>query len=272
MENYSESIQNILSNMTTYLPLILKAIAVLIIGLWVIKKIMRVVQTALSKSGISADIQPFLVSIISVLLKVLLVFTVAEIVGIETTSFVAILAAAGFAVGMALQGSLSNFAAGVMILIFKPYRVNDMVSLQDQMGRVQEIQIFNTLISTLDNKTVIVPNGQAISDVIENLSSKEKLRVDMNVHVPYAEDFPKIKKIITEAVAATPKVLAEPIPFVGIEAFDSHNVVLTVRPYANTEDYWDVYFACMENIKNVLSKNNVKVAYSEGVELGDIGL
>ena len=271
MESAQIYLQDFLQVIMEYAPNFILAIVVLIIGFWAIGRITRLMTKAMVNSGVSEDLQPFLLSLSGTLLKVLLIFSVAGMVGIETTSFVAVLAAAGFAIGMALQGSLSNFAAGVMILIFKPYKTGDLIEVEDQMGHVQEIQIFNTVITTLDNRTVIIPNSTAIGGIITNLSSKGSLRVDLQVTMPYQEDFPKVREIILEAVKQTPKVLANPEPFVGIETFDSHNIVLAVRPYANTEDYWDVYFTTNENIKKALGDNGIKVAYSEGVELGPIG-
>lgn len=254
-----------------YAPKLALAIAVLLIGLWIIKTISNLIGKTLEKSNISKDVQPFLRTLVDVTLKVLLVFSVAGMVGIETTSFVAVLAAAGFAVGMALQGSLSNFAAGVMVLVFKPYKIEDIIKIEDEMGHVEEIQIFNTIIKTFDNKTVIIPNSTAISGIITNLSTKEFIRVDLNVHIPYAEDFPKVKEILERALRNTPKVLSAPAPFVGIESFDSHNVILSARPYTKADDYWDVYYAANQNIKAALAENNIQVAYSEGIELGKIG-
>ncbi len=255
-----------------YAPKFIMALVVLIVGLWIINKLVDIAGKAMEKSGVSEDIRPFLSSLIGVLLKVLLLFSVAGMVGIETTSFVAMLAAAGFAIGMALQGSLGNFAAGVMVLVFKPYKVGDVVKIEDEMGHVKEIQIFNTLVKTFDNRTVIIPNGTAIGGIITNLSTEKFLRVDLQVAMPYAEDSKKVIGIIKEALKNTPKVMQDPEPFVGIEAFDSHYVTMAVRPYAMTEDYWDVYFAANEAVKNALGKNGIKMAYSEGVELGDIGL
>ncbi len=267
----TSKLDGLLKNAIEFAPKIVMALVVLLIGLWVINNIVSFLGNAMEKAGLDKDIRPFLKSLVGVLLKVMLIFSVAGIVGIETTSFVAVLAAAGFAIGMALQGSLGNFAAGVMILIFKPYRVGDLVNLQDEMGHVQEVQIFNTIIKTLDNKTSIVPNGLAISGIITNLSTEEVLRVDLNVTIPYAQDFPQARQVILDAVKKTPKVLSDPAPFVGIEEFDSHNIKLVVRPYAKTEDYWDVYFETYTNVKAAMSSNNMKVAYSEGIELGDIG-
>lgn len=254
-----------------YAPKVLLALVVLIIGLWIIGRISGVISKALEKSGLDKDIRPFLTSIISVLLKVLLVFAVAEMVGIKTTSFVAILAAASFAIGMALQGSLANFAAGVMIMIFKPYRTGDLINTQGQIGHVKEVQIFNTILTTPDHKTTIIPNSLAISGVVENLSTQEKLRVDLNVNVPYNASFPEVKKVILDAIDRTPKVLSEPAPFVGIESYDSHSIKLAVRPYATTADYWDVYFGTYENVKAALAASGAQVAYPEGVDFGPMG-
>jgi len=133
------------------------------------------------------------------------------------------------------------------------------------------VQIFNTVLATLDNKTVIVPNSEAINGAITNLSTREILRVDLEVPMPYAEDFERIESVLLEALRQTPKVLLEPAPFVGIQKFDSHSIVLDVRPYAESEDYWDVYYGAYRNIKRALNEHGIPVAYSEGVELGTIG-
>lgn len=254
-----------------YAPKILLAIAVLVIGLRLINWVADLTGKMMQRNNVSEDIRPFLESMLGMILKILLLFSVAGIVGIETTSFVAVLAAAGFAVGMALQGSLSNFAAGVMIIIFRPYRVGDLIQVEGEMGHVLEVQIFNTIISTFDNKTVIIPNGIAISGIITNLSTRDYLRVDLNVSMPYAEDFDKVEAIILDALHNTPKVLKDPAPFVGIESFDSHNIILSVRPYTLTEDYWDVFYGANRAVKQALGANGIKVAYSEGVEMGAIG-
>ncbi len=255
----------------SHVPTLLLAIVVLIIGLRLINLGTRLAAKAMERNNVSEDIRPFLTSMLSISLKILLLFSVANIVGIQTTSFVAVLAAAGFAVGMALQGSLSNFAAGVMIIIFRPYRTGDLIQVEGEMGHVLEVQIFNTIMSTLDNRTVIVPNSMAISGIITNLTVRENLRIDMEVTMPYEEDFEKVETIILEAIKDIPGVLEDPAPFVGIHKFDSHNVVLAVRPYAASEDYWKVYYEAHRRIKKAMSENNIQVAYSEGIELGKIG-
>lgn len=261
MELFSEKIGVLIEELYLWAPKIVGAILVLLIGLWIIGMIMKAVRRGMERSGLDQDIIPFLSSLISVLLKVMLVLSVAEIVGVKTTSFIALIGMAGLAIGMALQGTLGHFASGVMILIFKPYRVGDLVSIQDQVGHVEEIQVFNTIIKSLDNKRVIIPNGQATSGLITNLSTYDLLRVDLNVAMPYEEDFDKVQGIILEAIRNTPKALQDPAPTVEIEKFNEHSILLAVRPYATPADYWDVYFGTYRNVKAALGKNNIKVAY-----------
>ncbi|MEM9918664.1 MAG: mechanosensitive ion channel family protein [Bacteroidota bacterium] len=261
MEIFTEKIGLLIENLIAWAPKLVGAILVLIIGLWIIGGITRTAQKAMQRSGLDKDVIPFLSSMISVLLKVLLVLSIAGMVGIETTSFVALVGMVGLAIGMALQGTLGHFASGVMILLFKPYRVGDLVDVQGQIGNVEEIQVFNTVIKSLDNKKVIIPNGIATSGIITNLSTHEYLRVDLNVAMPYEEDFEKVQAIVLEALRKTPKVLSDPSPVVEIEKFQDHNILLAVRPYATTEDYWDVYFGAYKNVKAALGTHNIKVAY-----------
>lgn len=242
-------------------PKVVGAILVYLIGSWLIGKVVSILGVAMTKAGLDKDIQPFLKSMASVILKVLLLMSVAGMVGIETTAFVALIGMAGLAIGMALQGTLSHFAAGVMVLIFKPYSVGDLIDVQGQVGHVEEIQVFNTVITTPDNKKVIIPNGIATSGVMTNLSANKHLRVDLNVAMPYEEDFDRVQKIVMDAIRSTPNVLTTPAPVVEIEKFNEHNVTLAVRPYANTPDYWQVYFDTYKNVKKALGTAGIKVAY-----------
>ncbi|HFC29444.1 MAG TPA: mechanosensitive ion channel [Oceanospirillales bacterium] len=254
-----------------YGPNLVLAIVVLMIGFWVVKRLSAIIEKSLRAAKLGDEITPFLISLTNIGLKVLLLFSVAGIVGIETSSFVALLAAAGFAIGMALQGSLGNFAAGVIILIFKPYKVGDWVEIQEKFGKIEEIQIFNTIVSTPGNKTHIVPNGQVIDGIITNLSNKEYIRLELKVSMPYEESYPKVKQIITRVLESVPNVIKTPVPEIGIVDYDSHNIVLAVRPYIKPDNYWEVTFEAYEKIKAAFHENNIKVAYSEGVELGPIG-
>jgi len=241
-------------------PKIVAGILVLMIGFWIVRMIVNVIGKSMDKAGVDAGLKPFLKSLVSVLLKVLVVLTAAGVVGIEITAFAALLAGAGLAVGAAMSGTLSHFAAGVMVLIFKPYKVGDLVDIQGTVGHVEEIQIFNTVINTLDNKKVIMPNGIATSGVMTNLSANGKLRVDLNVAMPYEEDFEKVQGIIKGALAKVDGKLPDE-PTIEIEKFDENNVLLAVRPYATDANYWDVYFNSYKEIKKAFGEAGITVAY-----------
>lgn len=266
----SEQLNNLTTLLVEWSPKLIGAILVLMFGLWIIGKLMNVIKSAMEKSGLDKDMVPVLTSMISVLFKIILLISVAGMVGIETTAFVGLLAAGGLAIGMALQGTLGHFASGVLILILKPYRVGDLVDLQGVVGTVKEIQVFNTIIDSLENKKVIVPNGIATSGIMTNLFATEFLRVDLNIAMPYEEDFDKVQKIVMDALKSTPHVLDNPGPVVEIEKFDAHNVLLAVRPHAKCEHYWDVYFGSYKNIKAALGKANIKVAYPKRELVGDM--
>lgn len=254
-----------------YGPKLVLAIVVLYIGMKVIAKLTNVLTLAMEKAGISKNILPFLSSIVSVVMKIMLFFSVAGMVGIDTASFVAVLAAAGFAIGLALQGSLSNFAAGIIVLLFKPYKVNDWIEVSDKFGRVEEIQIFNTIMITPGQKTLIIPNGQVVDNIVTNYSKKGYIRMELQVTMPYSESFPKVRQIILDSLDSVEGILDEPGIEVGIESYDSHSIIVGVRPYVKPDDFWEVTFASYENIKNAFHQHQIKVAYSEGVELGPIG-
>lgn len=269
MEDLNAKTDKFITMAMEYAPKLLLAIVVLLIGLWIIKKIVGMLGSIMDRAKLDQDVQPFLKSLIGVLLKVMLIFSVAGMVGIETTSFVAVLAAAGFAIGLALQGSLGNFAAGVMVLIFKPYKVGDLVSTQDQLGHVNEIQIFNTILTTLDHKQVIVPNGQAISGTITNLSHHEYMRVDLNVMIPYEQNFEEAQKIAIEALRSVSGSLTEPAPYVEIEEFGDHNIKLAARTHSTVDNYWDVFFGGNRALKEAFSKAGIQINYAEGVQKGN---
>lgn len=254
-----------------YGPPLLLGILLLVVGLKVIARIQKIVTKALKAAKLNESLVPFFSSVVSIGLKILLFLAIAGIIGIDTASFVAVLAAASFAVGLALQGSLANFAAGIVILVFRPYKKDDWIEVNDKFGKVEEIQIFNTIMVTPGRKTLIIPNGQIVDNIVTNFSEKGKVRLELNITMPYGESFPKVKDIILDVLNTTEGVLKEPAADVGIETFDSHNVVLTVRPYVLPDDYWKVTFDVNERMKTAFSSNNIKVAYSEGVELGPIG-
>lgn len=258
-------------NIVTYLPKIALAIIILLIGIRIINKLVRIATTAMEKRGIASDIMPFLSSVIGVLLKIGLFLVVATTLGFDTAGLLTVIAAASFAVGLALQGSLSNFAAGILILIFKPYRRKDWIQVDDYFGQVEEVQIFNTILVTPGSKTLIVPNGQIVENVVTNYSQKGKVRLELQLLMAYEESFPHIRSVIMGAVASSKYVLKDPAPMVGIESYDTHNIVVAVRPFVKPDEYWDATFELNEVIKRALSEAGIRMAYSEGVELGKIG-
>lgn len=255
-----------------YAPKVLIAILILLVGIRIINKVVSVSVNRMTERGIGADLTPFLGSIVGVGLKLMLIFAVVSILGFDVAAFVGVLAAAGFAVGLALQGSLSNFAAGILIVIFRPYKIGDWVQIPDDyFGQVQEIQIFNTILVSPGQKTLIVPNGEVISGVVTNFSDKGHIRLELTLLLGYEESFPKIKAVIEEALRGVEDILQDPAPEVGIESFDTHNIVVAVRPFVSPDDYWAGTFEVHAKIKEALSKAGIRMAYSEGVELGPIG-
>lgn len=271
MEKFNTFLDQAIDYIWMYGPKILLAVIILFIGFKVIKKLVKLIGLALEKGGISQNIRPFLMSIIDVLLKIALLLIAAAIVGIELSIFTAIIAASVFAIGMALQGSLGNFASGLIVLSLKPYKVNDWIQIEDKFGKVEEIGVFNTKIVTPGKKTMIIPNSKITGEVVTNYSEKGVIRLEIDVTMPYEESFPKVKSIIVNSLKTVNNILDTPVPEIGIESFDSHNVQITVRPYANPDNYWQVTFDTHEAIKKAFSDNAIKVAYSEGVEFGSIG-
>lgn len=249
----------------TWSPKIIAGILVLIIGFWVVKLISNIITRSLQKADVDSDLIPFLKSLISVLLKILVVLTAAGVVGIEITAFAALLAGAGLAIGAAMSGTLGHFASGVMVLLFKPYKVGDLVKLDDTLGTVEQIEVFNTILQTPDNKKVILPNGLATSGKMINLSSFDKIRVDLKVGVPYEEPFEKIQKIILTALQEVPNIL-DVEPTVEISSFAESSVILDVMPYATDKTYWDVYYGSYKSIKNALAAAGVRVPYPVELE------
>ncbi len=262
MENQT-IIDQITSMAIEYAPTVLLAILTLIIGFRIISWLTRLVNKALKKRNVDDTIRPFLSSLASTGMKVMLILSVASMFGVETTSFVAVLGALAFAVGLALQGSLGNFASGVMLLLFKPYKVGDLVEIQGQVGVVEGIQIFNTVLLTPDNKTVIIPNGVITSGTIINISGQGEIRVDMTYGIGYEDDIDKAKTIIQQVADNCPQVLRDkPVDIFVSELADS-SVNFAVRPWAKSEHYWDVYFYMHENIKKGFDAAGVSIPFPQ---------
>lgn len=241
------------------------AIAVWIIGSMVVKSMVNTFDRILNKSKTDASLKPFLKSIVGVLLKALLVITVLTMLGIEMTSFIAILGAAGLAIGMALSGTLQNFAGGVMILIFKPFKVGDFLEAQGYKGIVYEIQIFNTIVKTPDNKTIIIPNGGLSTSSMTNYSSEPFRRVDFTFGVGYGDSTEQTKEVLNDLITADKRILSggNHDPFVAVSGLGDSSVDFVVRVWVKSEDYWGVFFDMNENVYNSFNKAGLNIPYPQ---------
>ncbi|SNR16752.1 mechanosensitive ion channel family protein [Tenacibaculum jejuense] len=269
--DFDEILKLIQEKAIVYVPKLLLGGLILWIGMKLANRLINFLSKILEKAGFDDTIRPFLVSMLSFILKGALLLIVASILGVNLSSLVALLAAIGFAIGMALQGSLGNFASGILILTLKPYKSGDWIQVEEKFGKVEEIGIFSTTIVSPGHKTLIIPNAKITDGVVTNYSKKGMVRLEINVTMPYAESFPKVKEIIKTALANVNNILTEPETEIGIETFDSHSIELTIRPYVHPEDFWQVTFDTHETVKKAFSDHKIQVAYSEGVELGSIG-
>ncbi len=243
------------------------AILILIIGLWFVKKIVKITKKIMAKRGIDITLQKFIGDLVSWSLKILIFITAISQLGIETTSFIAVLGAAGLAVGLALQGALANFAGGALIIIFKPFKVGDLIEAQGQLGAVKEIQIFVTKLTSPENKLVIIPNGILSNGNIINHTEEGKLRVDLTFGVGYDEDIKKTKDVLMGVMLSNKNVLKDPAPTVNVSELADSSVNFAVRPWTTSENYWNVYFGILEEGKNALDKAGIEIPYPHRVEI-----
>ena len=260
-----------INSFTTYLmnktlefaPKIALALVTLVVGFWIIGLFVKGFEKTLAKRKIDAALKHFLGSIISVSLKILLIISVIGIIGIQTTSFVAILAATGFAIGLALQGSLGNFAGGVLILFFKPFKIGDFIEAQGQAGVVKKIEIFTTTLKTGDNKTIIIPNGPLSNGNITNFSTEPIRRVDMEFGIGYGDDLKKAKKVLEKIVKSDKRVLAEPGFQIMVGNLGDSSVDIRVRAWVNSGDYWSFFFDMQETVKLTFDKEKISIPYPQ---------
>ena len=250
----------------TILPIV-KAIALALIVMWVCKiiinKLVKFIGKQMEKRNTDETLRPFFTSMISIGLQAMLYISVIGILGVETTSFSAILAAAGLAVGMALSGTLQNFAGGVMILLFKPFLKGDLIEAQGYTGIVKEISLFVTILNTLDNKTVIIPNGPLSNNALINYSTEPLRRVDWTVGIGYGDDVVKAREVINGLIAADSKILKDPAPFVAVKELADSSVNFAVRAWVKQEDYWDVFFAMNENVYTTFNKEGLNIPFPQ---------
>jgi len=262
-EHASELIKMLSGYISEYGLRLLGAIIVLVIGLWIVKMIVRNSQRLMEKSKIDASLRSFLKSLIDIVLKILLIISVMSMMGIKMTSFIALLGAAGLAVGMALSGTLQNFAGGVMILIFKPFKVGDFITAQGFSGIVKEIRIFVTVLTTVDNKTIFIPNGPLSNGSMTNFSAQPKRRVDWTFGIAYGDDYDTAKKMLLDMMNDDKRILKDPKPFVALGELADNSVNLTTRAWVNAADYWGVYFDMNEKFYKNADKFGLSIPFPQ---------
>ena len=246
-----------------YGPKLISAIAIWIIGGGIIKLIIGGAVRAMDKSKTDPSLKPFVRGIVGTLLKVMLAITALGMLGIEMTSFIAILAAAGLAIGMALSGTLQNFAGGIMILLFKPFKVGDVIDAQGYVGSVKEIQIFNTLLKTPDNKIIILPNGGLSTSSMVNISAEPLRRVDWTIAVSYGEDLDHVREVIKRLSDADTRIHKDPEVFIAVAELADSSVNFAVRAWVDAADYWGVFFDMNEQVYKVFAKEGLNIPYPQ---------
>lgn len=237
---------------------ILAAIIIYIIGRFIIRQIMRLVTKILTKRKFEISVQTFLKSLLSILLNLVLAFAIISKLGVETTSLAALLASAGVAIGMALSGNLSNFAGGLVILVFKPFKVGDFIDAPNGVsGTVKEIQIFHTIIIMTDNRLIYVPNGMLSSNAVTNYSRQDIRRAEWTFGVEYGEDYERVKAVLERIIAADERILKDPAPFIAMGALSASSVDIKVRAWSTPGDYWDVYFDMNKKVYETFNKEGI---------------
>lgn len=252
-----------LAKLISYLPSVIAAIVILILGLWVIKLIIGRLRKIMEKREVDAGVRGFALSILGVVLKILLFIVIITKLGVETTSFAAILAAAGLAIGLALQGSLSNFAGGVLIILLKPFRVGDFIDAQGESGTVTEITIFYTYLTTIGNQRIVIPNGQLSNNKVTNYSYEPTRRNAMAVGISYDSDIKKSREVLLNIVKSDERTLKEPEPAVVVTGLGDNSVDLSLRFWAKREDYWGLHFDTMEKLKIELEDAGVSFPFPQ---------
>lgn len=239
------------------------AIAILVVGLWLIRRFIEIMEKIMIKREVDESLLPFLKSIISISLKVVLILSIVSTLGVSTASFIAVLGSAGLAIGLALQGSLSNFAGGVLILTVKPFRKGDFITAMGVSGTVHLIHLLNTVLKTPDNQTIFIPNGQLAGATITNFSVEPTRRIVVNFGISYGDDIKKAKGIIEAQVKADERVLADPAPSIVVNALGDHAVNIAMRVWVKREDYWDVNFALHENVKYQFDREGITIPFPQ---------
>ncbi len=260
MQEFLNSLPGILS---TYGLKVLTAILIVLIGSWIAKAIRRGIRKGMNRKKLDATITNFTCSVTYALLMAFIVVAALGQLGVQTSSIVAILGASALAVGLALQGSLSNLAAGVLLMVTRPFKAGDYVETAGNAGVVEAISLLNTTLKSIDNKKIIVPNSGIIGNPIINYTAEQKRRVDLKVGVSYKSDLRKVRQVLMDEILKNDKILKDPAPMVGVVEMASSSVNLVVRPWVKTADYWDVYFALTENIKLRLDAEGIGIPFPQ---------
>ncbi len=249
MEDFKSSTAQLITSLVNYVPRAISAIIILLLGIWIIRLTVRRLKSALVKGTLDNSWAPFFTSATNAILYVLLILSVASIVGIETTSFIAVLGAVGLAIGLALQGSFSNFAGGVMILLFKPLKIGEYIQANGIIGHVTEIQLFQTTLQSYDNKFIILPNGLLSNNMIINFSRSKTRLVEWVFSIGYEDNIEQARKLIINEIFTDDRVLNKTKPFICVTALTESTVNITVRAEVNQKDYWDVLYQYLEKVK-----------------------
>ena len=239
------------------------ALSILIIGRQVVKILIKVISTALERSNTEDTVRIFVTNLLNTLLMIVVFIAAINQLGIQTTSIIAVLGAAGLAIGLALQGSLSNFAAGILIVIYRPYKVGDYIQADNHLGTVDDIQIFSTVLKTPDNKLVIVPNGSIMNGSIVNFSNQDKRRVDIVASCSYEDDIDKVKSVLADILYKDDRILNEPKPRIAVSELADSSVNFIVRPWVKNSDYIDVYYSLLEEIKKRFDQEGIAIPYPQ---------
>ncbi len=263
MEAIEKNSDKAIELLMIYGPKFVLALVVLVVGFWIIKKVVALLGKGMEKNKVELTLKRFLESLVRIILKALLLISVASMIGIETTSFIAILGAAGLAIGLALQGSLANFAGGVLLLMFRPYKAGDFIETCGHMGTVNSIQIFTTILKTPDNKTIIIPNGPIANGSIVNFSTEATRRVDMEFGIGYDDDIDKAKSVLNRLIEADGRILQDPAPAVILGTLGASSVDFKMRVWVNAADYWGVFFDMQENVKKSFDAEGISIPFPQ---------
>ena len=260
MENLTEKL---LEWGALYGTKIIAAIAILVIGRIVVGLLTRLLRRVMTKASVDETLTRFVASLTRIALMVIVIIAALSALGVQTTSFVAIIGAAGLAIGFALQGSLANFAAGVMLIVFRPFKAGDYVEAGGSAGVVESVSIFNTILNTPDNRKVIIPNGKVTGDNIVNYSAKEMRRIDLVFGIGYGDDIKLAKDTLNQIVSQDERILKDPAPTVAVSELGDSSVNFVVRPWVKTADYWSVYFDLTEKVKTTFDQNGISIPFPQ---------